>query len=353
MTLSDELLRGPRGRRLCLAVLTNADDAVMSAVFWLGHELDPSPGTIIRIGGEDAEVVEDPTVTEAEVAELIRRVDLTVPISDEAVRDAMGESVDRARYWQEPDGEDLVAALPEVREALRPVAERLVAAMPELTAPFTTTQWAVDWRPESDSAPIERDPAGVLARWAGDQREEEQRAVHDRPEDPSANFSGAWWSVPGELLTTRAQVRDALEYVEDSLGWEVATVIPVRGTGRILEVGSAEDWAELCRQHPMDVTASRRHDWFRVTGRTGRWIIPDWESVAQRWDAVHLTTLGYLSAATRLIEVDDDRATVIAGWAPDSTVWLTDAAREWEGPRQQWQFVDSGDRMTWTATDGS
>lgn len=345
MTISDELLRGPRGRRLCLSVVVDADDAVRSAVFWLGHELDPNPGTIIRIGGEGADDVEDPTVTEAEVAALIRRSDLTAPISEEAVRDAMGESVDHARYWQHADGADLVAALPQVREALRPVAERLVAAMPELTAPFTTTQWAVDRRPQSDSAPIERHPAAVLARWTTEQHENERRAIIDRPADPRAGASGTWWSVPGELLTTRAHVRDALEYVEDSLGWDVATVIPVRGTGRILEVGSADDWAELCRQYPMDVSASRRHDWFWVTGRDGRWIIPDWESVAQRWDAVHLTTLGYLSAATRLIEVDDDRATVIAGWAPDSTVWLTDVAREWEGPRQQWRRVEGG--ATW------
>ncbi|NKF33327.1 hypothetical protein HER21_43670, partial [Pseudomonas sp. BGM005] len=68
--------------------MVNADDAVRSAVFWLGHELDPNPGTIIRIGGEDADDVEDPTVTEAEVAALIRRSDLADPISAEAVRDA-------------------------------------------------------------------------------------------------------------------------------------------------------------------------------------------------------------------------------------------------------------------------
>lgn len=355
MTASDELLRGPRGRRLCLASVTNADDAVRAAVFWLAHELDPNPGTIIRFGVEDGDDVEDPTATEAEVADLIRRADLVDSISKEAVREAMVESVDHARYWQDPDGADIVAALPEVRDALRPVADRLVAALPELTAAFTTTQWAIDWRPESDSAPIERDPAAVLARWTAEQQANERRSIIDRTADPRAGASGTWWSVPGELLTTRARVLDALQYVEDFLGWDVATVISVRGAGRILELASAQDWAELCREYPMDVTASRRNDWFWVTGRDGRWVIPDWESVAQRWDAVHLTTLGYLSAATRLIEVDDERATVIAGWGPDSTLWLTDTAREWEGPRQQWRRVEGG--ATWekesTTTPGA
>lgn len=51
---------------------------------------------------------------------------------------------------------------------------------------------------------------------------------------------------------------------------------------------------------------------------------------------MHLTTLGYLSAATRLIPVGDDYGSVIAGWAPDSTLRLTDSAREADGPRQQW-----------------
>ena len=32
--------------------------------------------------------------------------------------------------------------------------------------------------------------------------------------------------------------------------------------------------------YPRDVTASRRHDWNGWTGREGRWILPDWRSVA-------------------------------------------------------------------------
>lgn len=336
MTVADELLRGPRGRRLCLAYVSNSDDEVRSAAFWLAHQLDPNPGTLFRIGDSDTEVVEDPVVTETEVAELIRHADLD-PISEDAAREAMRESVDHAWYWQEPDGADAVAALPAVRDSLFSVADRLVTVMPALTEPFTTAQWAVDWRVASDSAPIERAPAAILTNWTSEQREDEKRSARERPSNPRANFSGTWWSVPQRLLTTRANVMDALELVEDSLGWEAATVIPVRGAGRILEIGSAGNWAELCREYPMEVTASRRHDWFRVTGRDGRWLIPDWERVAQRWDAVHLTTLGYLSAATKLIDVDGEYATVIAGWGPDSTIWLTDAAREWDEPRQQWQ----------------
>lgn len=339
MTIADELLLGPRGRRICLAYVANTDEETRSAVFWLAHELDPNPGTLFRFGGSESDVVEDPAFTEAEVAELIRHADLP-SISEEAVREAMCETIGHAWYWQEPDGADAVAALPAVRESLLVVADHLIGGMPALTAPFTTAQWAIDWRVASDSAPIEPSPAAALAKWTSEQREDEKRSARERPSDPHANWSGTWWSVPQQLLTTRAEVMDALQLVEDSLGWEVATVIPVHGAGRVLEIESADGWAALCREYPMEVTASRRHDWFRVTGHDGRWLIPDWERVAQRWDAVHLTTLGYLSAATRLIDIDGEYATVIAGWGPDSTIWLTDAARERNEPRQQWKQLD-------------
>ncbi|MFF2631942.1 hypothetical protein ACFVR6_03575 [Microbacterium sp. NPDC058021] len=346
--LAVELLQGPRGRRLCLDYVSQTDDALRSALFWLAHELDPHPGALIRFVEDDTEFVEDPVFTEAEVALLIRNADLT-SISADAVREAMRCTVGNARYWQEPDGADVVAALPSVMAALAPVADRLVAMISDLTAPSAPAQWAVDWHVITESGPIEGSPATVLARWSRGQREEEERAARERPRDPQANFSGTWWSLPGGLLTTRAHVLDALQLVEDTLGWEVATVIPVRRAGRILEIGSDENWADLCREYPMEVTASRRHDWFRVTGRDGRWLIPDWERVAQRWDAVHLTTLGYLSAATRQIDVDAEYATVIAGWGPDSTAWLTDVAREWNGPRQQWRLLNGED--VWVPDD--
>jgi len=334
--LTDALVRGTRGRRMCLEYVARTDEAVRSAAFWLGREQDPNPGVLLRLFGGDASDREaDPTYTADEVAALIDGVDLTA-IRVDIVRDSLQASVDLARYWQEPDGEDVVAALPAVRGALRRVAARLVTAIPELSAARATAQWAVDWRPLSDAAPLDSAPAVVLAEWTRARREDEAHAARERPADPHANVSGTWWSVPQALLTTRGSVRDALELVEDSLGWENATVIPVRGVGKTLEIRSPEDWADLCREYPMEVTASRRHDWFRVTGCDARWLIPDWQRVSERWDAVHLTTLGYLSAATQLIEVDAEYGSVIGGWGPDSTIWLTDAARETKDGREQW-----------------
>ena len=55
--------------------------------------------------------------------------------------------------------------------------------------------------------------------------------------------------------------------------------------GRVLEIRCAEDWLRLCRAHPLEVSASRRHDWYRTTGMVGPWVIPDWSTVAQEADA--------------------------------------------------------------------
>ncbi|MFV0375626.1 hypothetical protein [Microbacterium sp.] len=343
--LADALLRGARGRRLLLECAKSADEAVSSAMFWRGHHLDPHPGTLLRIPGDEGAPPADPRFSDADVAALIDRADLTA-VDATTVRDALRASIDAARYWQEPDGEDIAAARPAVREALRRVVDPVVAVVPDPTAPPAPAQWAVDWRALADSAPLSPDPAALLADWTRDLRADESRATRERPSDPRAPMSGTWWSVPTLLLATRSSIPDALDLIEDSLGWEVATVVPVRGAGHTLEIRSSEDWAALCREYPVEVTASRRHDWFRVTGRDGRWLIPDWERVAQQWDAVHLTTLGYLSAATERIEIDADHASVIAGWAPDSTIWLRDVAREWGESRQEW--VRSPDDAQWT-----
>lgn len=109
------------------------------------------------------------------------------------------------------------------------------------------------------------------------------------------------------------------------MGWEKARTRPVRidPTARVYEISTADDWAELCRRFPLDLTASRRHDWYRATGRVGDWVIPDWTSVGEHCDGVHLSAAAYLQAAGSPIPVDDDSASLIAGWNPDETWWFT------------------------------
>jgi len=39
---------------------------------------------------------------------------------------------------------------------------------------------------------------------------------------------------------------------------------------------------------------------------------------------------------------------MIGGWAPDSTIWLTDVVREWDEPREEW--TRSSDDWRWTVS---
>ena len=348
---ADVLLVGPRERRLCLELVMELNPSIRSAAFWLAHHLDPGKGTsrvlITATSDESADRSPRPSMTDL-IANLAS-LDVT-RIAGGAIDRALAAAVDTSRPWQEPDGEDVLAALPEVKAALAPIAQHV------MTTPSTqwwsqdrqVEQWAIDWRPADDPAPLPRDPVQVLSTWARDTRAEEARAEKERPRNPRANWSGTWWSFPHGSLHTIGRVPLGLNLIENSFGEEHATVIPVRGAGRTYEIRTADEWVFLCREYPLEVTASRRHDWFRSTGHDGRWVIPDWEKVAKRWDAVHLTALAYLTSANRALQVDADVYTVLAGWNPDTTMWLTGVAREWEGPRQHWQRTTY--QETWTKT---
>lgn len=342
----DVFLRGPRGRRLCLELAMQLDPEVKTAAFWLGYELDSGPGTsrvLLSAAASGETAMPAFAASPEQLAARLASLDFT-DLDSDLVQAALERSVDAARYWQAPDGEDVLADLPGVTAALSPVAEQ-VMALPDIQwfwQPRRAEQWAIDWRSTDGQALLPKNPRQTLAGWGRDERAGELRAARERPGDPRANWSGTWWSIPHGLVHTVGQVPAALSLVEDSLGWEQATTVPVQGAGRTLEIGTAKDWITLCRRFPMEVTASRRHDWFRLTGRDGRWVIPDWEQVAGEWDAAHLSVLGYLDGATRPLQVDAETATVIAGWAPDSTIWLTDVSHESGGPRQAWHRASHG-----------
>jgi hypothetical protein len=339
------LLEGPRGRRLCLELAMELDPDIRRMAFQLAYDLDSGRGTsrVLLTAASPDDAGAPPALPAAPAAEVLAAAlgDLD-PAGLDGLRvgAALEQAVDAARYWQPPDGEDLLAGLPLVRAALRPLADRVpgTQGLQWWGDSRGVEQWAIDWRPAADQAPL-KGPHPSVAEWAARVRDGEERAVHELPTDPYAPVSGSWWSVPPGPLRTVGRIPAALNLVEDPLGWEVATTIPVRSAGRTLEIRTPADWTSLCSEFPLDVTASRRHDWFRTTGRDGRWVIPDWERVADEWDGVHLTVLGYLCGAGRALPVSPGTATVIAGWDPDSTIWLTDAARELEGLRQSWHRV--------------
>lgn len=345
------LLEGPRGRQMCLELALAVErrtwpadaretvGALADAVF---RAAIGQPGVVLyrsadgdgdrNGGGADVE----PVATEVEdLVEALAGVPVEVT-DPRTLPDALADVVSSARYWQEPDRIEALTADPRVVSLLEPWARHLVQ-LPDVAwwadAVAREDQYAV-WGPNADRT-RERSVEAALEDDRRDEIEEEQSSRRDRPRDPTAACSGWWWSVPvvvesstrtwpsgphaGEPLAARC-LEDANFYPEDA-AWARMTAPP---SALVFEVRCAEDWAALCREHPLDVSASRRHDWYRCTGRVGDWVIPDWAGVAQTWQGVHLPVATYLELAGRALDVDATRASVIAGWSPDMTFWLTD-----------------------------
>ena len=95
------------------------------------------------------------------------------------------------------------------------------------------------------------------------------------------------------------------------------------GVARVRIGDTPQDWVRLVSAYPMEVTASRQHDWRRAAGATGCLLQPDYRAASRDWDAVHVSVRGYLTTAMRALPVDG-ATTVLAGWSPDETWWLTD-----------------------------
>lgn len=331
-TQAARLPDGPRGRRLCLELAEILSEEVALLVWELAARLDPNRGTwqmmpLLEAGSDAASAPQElravQDVQEASIPALISALG-RVPLgslSPTSTQKAFGAAVNAARYWQEPDGEDLLAADPAIQAALRPLAHELTV-VPELSwwsQDALRQQRLIAWD-DPDVSPGGQGPS--LQEWARSTRAEELQAQWDRPADPRANFSGTWWSTPViSRRSTVGRIPETLDLVEDGFGWEAADVAVVGLPGRVLEIRCAEDWLRLWRAHPLEVSASRRHDWYRTTGMVGPWVIPDWSTVAQEADAVHLPAVAYLELAGRTPPLGDGRWTVIAGWDPDDGRW--------------------------------
>lgn len=349
------LLDGPRGRMLCLELAKIRDPGVGEAAADLAYNADLAAGhaTVMFGWNEQGEAfqtsdpIRQPRFSREQLVARVAQAAADAVASGIRAKDlleALQRSVDHAAYWQPPRGEEILAVDPDMRVALTPIAEA-VAGHPDTAwwrRARTAEQWAIEWDPNGDGAPF--DPIGQPpADWTAETRAEEAEAHRTRPADPTALWGGSWWSLPWRTPASTGEMPDGtpvrLLLVEDAFGWERAVAIPVRGAGETLEIRDAADWVDLCRRFPLEVTASRRHEWYRVSGHTGIWVIPDWGRVAGQWDAVHLSIWAYLTLAGRALPVDAERATMVAGFGPDVTGWLTGAVREVAGPRVPWRPV--------------
>lgn len=270
------------------------------------------------------------------------------------------DTVDSAMGWQEPHDEDVVAGEPEVVDALRAIASAVLAAPAAAwwTRPIHLESLRYTSRYDEQDPPeppVLIGAKGRLMAWRQQHLADEVRDRRERPADPAAPYSGFWWSTPSSMYATPTTgTLDGVGSVnllweEDSFDQDRAMVWPLRTTRppRVYEIDGPEAWARLVREYPLDATWSRRHDWFRVTGRDGVWHLPDYVAVSRDWDAIHLSVAGYLTTATYAVAVSDEAATVLTGWDPDQTWWLSDIL-EVSGAPQRWETRGDGDAaLSW------
>jgi hypothetical protein len=268
-------------------------------LFYATHRLESARGQAGTLFGPGVdEPLPNPSV--ADIASALDKMPMIV-VNETNSLEALAAAVDSARYWQEPNGTDELLAAPGILSALERIAAHAVAS-PSISwwsGPVAPDQWSVEFT--------------------------------DSGQDVAAR-------LPAEktLLLTKSTrtLRDlgpmGLSLIEDRFGWKKADTerLHDQDPTRICEITDTDVWAELCRTYPLDVTATRRHDWYRVTGRSGRWVIPDWSRVFRDFDAVHLSTFAYLSSAGIVIQVDGGAASMIAGWNPDEIYCLTDVSSD-------------------------
>jgi hypothetical protein len=333
----ESLIAGPRGRRLCWAVLDRLDGSPGLSPFSMWHFRQDPRGL-------------SKTLESSLSIDLHR---LAVLGNDEWLLNCVAESVNAARYWQDPDELDLALADPRFTDPLGRVAEA-IAASP------TTSWWSSGVDPENQIYLHWPDDGELIPRLAG-----ADVILRNWREAVTAHGSW-WWSVPLWLRLRGAEPYESqrpkvavttrsLPYLgavgllleEDSSGtpetqcWSVRS----RHLPRTFEIDSASDWLELVDLFGIDVTRSVGDAWRFATGLEGPWLLPDWSSVAEDYDVVHLTINGYLTVSGRPLSLDSNHATFLAGWSPDRSYWLTDVlelsglAVPWEFDRQRWRRV--------------
>jgi hypothetical protein len=335
------LLAAPRGRRLCWALVAASGLADQARI-------GPAWDRVLRFDRLDG----GPADLAGELAAVVAGRDwpaVVAGMSEVALAGPLAESVGWAMYWQPPDGVDRVLAYPEVAKELRPVAHAVTGAPAARwwsSGPDLGAQQYVDAVAGNRAGPALSGAAGQLAAWRAAETKHERSAAA-RPSDPAANYSGYWWSAPclsGLVSTTRALPGlGALQLTakEDWPGWSDVRCWPLRPrrAPRTFEITGPDDWVALVARYPLEVSKSRWHDWWRVSGLAGSWLIPDYAAAASHYDAIHLTVGGYLTTAGRALPVGEAGA-LLAGWDPDQTYWLADILDR-AGPPVRWVWQGS------------
>lgn len=159
--------------------------------------------------------------------------------------------------------------------------------------------------------------------------------------------SSAWFTAPDNWFFT---INPAPTSLYEAFGWAWDAnsehlsrwSVQANPSARIFEVRGPDDWAALVEAHPCETRTGRYEGW-EINGedrgrvadefdglpaqraaRSGvrRFLEPDWTSVADEWDGVHLTWAGFLTTDGTATDLGAGEVTMLRGWGSERTVWL-------------------------------
>ena len=195
--------------------------------------------------------------------------------------------------------------------ARRPIAAAIAERFAnELTAPIdrSVQQWWTDGHP-----------------WIGT-----RAPLFDSFDDVYAAGEFTW----AGLWTTTAPPPEACSEMAAAWEFEAGPIrrwwMPIRPTARIYEIHRSHDWARLVTAHPRvaephpgwELPGINQHTQhlsplLATTGQRAartsvrRHLVPDWLAVAQRYDGIHLSWAGFITAEGCIVDLPGGDATML------------------------------------------
>ncbi|GAA1227473.1 hypothetical protein GCM10009676_07160 [Prauserella halophila] len=160
-----------------------------------------------------------------------------------------------------------------------------------------------------------------VAWWSSPVADHWQVHVAGHPSDSANLVSSSYAQLPIPALVTSS-------YIDGDTCWDALasahvgdaepnssptrTLLHSDSSSRVFEIDSADSWHELVTRYPLRAAAAERGG-----------LAPDWQSVAQDWDGVHLSLMGFLAGTHVPVGMGADR-TVLWTWDSEQTYWLRD-----------------------------
>ena len=180
------------------------------------------------------------------------------------------------------------------------------------------------------------------------------------------------WTVSDPPEVAHAQLVDAWEMYD---GPVTRWGLPVATGVKVFEINRPSDWARLVTDHPCEAASHGKY-WelpginqdrsavsslMDVPGqRAARTsirshVVPDWRSVAEHYDGVHLTWAGFITADGCISDLGHGDVAMLRYWFSERTLWLSDvfgSPRPLAPPHLLDDTLSDGSPATVSAADG-